>query len=406
MKESFADDYATCEVPSDARRSLLTIGLNMMGGPICVAAILLGSSLAQSLNMQDCMKAVLVGGGVLAVYGGLLGSIGCRRGLASGMLIRETFGQGGVILLGAIVTISLGGWYAVQTAMFGDIINTLFPSGGLITNPKVAAAWGGLLMLTTAFYGFRGLSLLSLISVPLLVVLTTLGVWRVTSGHDVFAFTPTTPGSISSVITMLIGAFSVGATITADVTRFSRTGGESWIACVAAYLVTNAFMLLSGAAIAMATGSGDLLAAMVALGMGLPAFFILMAGQWTTNDDNLYSASLAVTAALPQVSKSTVVLVIGLSATLLATLGVSALFVPFLMTLGLAIPPIGGVLIADQLIVKPRTQREKPATGIAFLSWGFGIAAGFFVPVGVPALTAIGAAIGIFILLSLIQSKR
>jgi cytosine permease len=290
--------------------------------------------------------------------------------------------------------------------MFGDVIATLFPEGGFITNPKVAAVWGGLLMLSTALFGFRGLSLLSLVSVPLLVILTGFGVWRVITGHDVLAFIPPTPGNISAIITMLIGAFSVGATITADVTRFSRNGRESWAACVAAYLVTNAFMLLSGAAIAMATGSGDLLAAMVALGMGLPALFILIAGQWTTNDDNLYSASLAVTAAFPKVSKSVVVVVIGVTATVLATLGVSNLFVPLLMTLGVTIPPIGGVLIADQLVVRPRTQRERPAAVVAFLSWGVGILAGYFIPIGIPALNAIGSAFAIFLIASLARSKR
>jgi cytosine permease len=404
--EGFAKDFETCEVPSDQRRPLLTIGLNMMGGPICVAALLLGSSLAQSLAFKDCFVAVLCAGAVLSIYGGLLGLVGTRRGLASGMLVRETFGQGGAILLGAVVAISLGGWYAVQTAMFGDVIATLFPEGGFITNPKVAAVWGGLLMLSTALFGFRGLSLLSLVSVPLLVILTGFGVWRVITGHDVLAFIPPTPGNISAIITMLIGAFSVGATITADVTRFSRNGRESWAACVAAYLVTNAFMLLSGAAIAMATGSGDLLAAMVALGMGLPALFILIAGQWTTNDDNLYSASLAVTAAFPKVSKSVVVVVIGVTATVLATLGVSNLFVPLLMTLGVTIPPIGGVLIADQLVVRPRTQRERPAAVVAFLSWGVGILAGYFIPIGIPALNAIGSAFAIFLIASLARSKR
>jgi cytosine permease len=406
MDKGFAGDFETSEVPLEQRRSLFTIGLNMMGGPICVAALLLGSSLAQSLTLRDCIVAVVCGGIVLSGYGGLLGLVGTRRGLASGMLVRETFGQGGAILLGAVVAISLGGWYAVQTAMFGDVIATLFPLGGFLTNPKVASVWGGLLMLSTALFGFRGLSILSLVSVPLLVILTVFGVWRVISGHDVLAFTPPTPGSISTIVTMLIGAFSVGATITADVTRFSRNARESWIACVAAYLVTNAFMLLSGAAIAMATGSGDLLAAMVALGMGLPALFILIAGQWTTNDDNLYSASLAITAAFPKVSKSSVVVVIGVTATVLATLGFSNLFVPFLMTLGVTIPPIGGVLIADQLVVRPRTQRKGAATALAFLSWAAGIFAGYFIPLGIPALNAIGAAFLIFSIASLMRSRR
>jgi cytosine permease len=402
----FAKDFETCEVPSEQRRPLVTIGLNMMGGPICVAALLLGSSLAQSLTLQDCLVAVVSGGAFLSIYGGLLGLVGVRRGLASGMLVRETFGQAGAILLGAVVAISLGGWYAVQTAMFGDVIATLFPGGGFITDPKVATVWGGLLMLSTAIFGFRGLSILSLVSVPLLIVLTAWGVWRVISGHDVLAFTPPNPGSISMIITMLVGAFSVGATITADVTRFSRNPRESWIACVAAYMVANAFMLLSGAAIAMATGSGDLLGAMVALGMGVPALFILIAGQWTTNDDNLYSASLAVTAAFPKVSKSAVVVAIGLTATVLATAGVSNLFVPFLMTLGVTIPPIGGVIIADQLVVKPRTQREGPVAWVAFLSWAVGMLVGYLIPVGVPALNGIIAAFAIFVVISLSISKR
>ena len=187
------NDFADTAVPAGRRRPLHEISFNLAGGPICVAALLAGASLARGLSLGECLIAVGFAGVMLTVFGATIGGIGFRTGLSTGMLLRRSFGEGGAALVALAFGLCLVGWYAVQTSFFGAAINSLFPNGGALTEPRVAAVWGGLLMLTTALLGYRGLSLLSLIAVPLLVVLCIWGAVRVISGADLLSYTPPAP---------------------------------------------------------------------------------------------------------------------------------------------------------------------------------------------------------------------
>lgn len=255
-------------------------------------------------------------------------------------------------------------------------------------------------MAVTAYFGYRGLSVLSLIAVPLLLVLCSWGLVTAVSGHwgQIAAFTPPGCGSVNAAITMLVGALAVGATTTADTTRYAKSATHTSIACGLAYLLTNGFMLLGGVLMAVTAGSGDLLVTMVALGLGVPALLILLLGQWTTNDDNLYSASLGVTGSFPLLSKPRVVLVLGMIGTTIAAVGAANWFIPFLVLLGVGIPPVGGVIIAHALL-NLRDGNERTVSWHALLSWGAGSAVGGLLPYGIPAINAIAVAFGGYLLL-------
>lgn len=400
-------DYPTLPVPGDARRPLVELILNMSGGPICVAALFAGASLASGLTVQESALAVLFGGLVLVVYGALLGLIGTRTGLSTGMLLRHTFGDVGSRVATVIITLTLVGWYAVQTGFFGDTLHAMFPNGGFLTESKVAAIWGGLLMLSTAYFGYRGLSMLSLVAVPLLVVLCAWGISRAIGDTDLQAYIPKEKNSVGNAITFIVGALAVGATTTSDITRYAKKSSHTWIVCLVSFLLVNSFMLLGGVATVVSTGSPDLMAALLKLGMGASALLILILGQWTTNDDNLYSSSLAITSSIPKLKKSSVVMVMGVVATALAALGMANHFVPFLMLLGVLIPPLGGVLLADHLFnTSDAGSRSKKYNPIAFASWALAAFAGWLIPIGIPTITSILTAFVSFVVISRMSKKN
>ncbi len=383
-------DYANLPVPNAARRPLVELTLNMSGGPICVAALFAGASLASGLTVAECAQAVLFGGLVLVLYGASLGMIGTRTGLSTGMLLRHTFGDYGSRVATVIIAMTLVGWYAVQTGFFGDTLHAMFPESGFLTDSKVAAIWGGLLMLSTAYFGYRGLSMLSLVAVPLLVVLCGWGINAAIGNTDLSAYVPKEKNTISNAITFIVGALAVGATTTSDITRYAKKSSHTWIVCLVSFLLINSFMLLGGVATVVATGSGDLMAALLKLGMGASALLILILGQWTTNDDNLYSSSLALTGSIPSLKKGMVVLVMGVVATLLAALGMANHFVPFLMMLGVLIPPLGGVLLADHLLTDAdKASGARKINPAAFIAWGLGALAGWLMPIGIPTTNSI-----------------
>lgn len=102
-------DYATEPVPAFERRPLNEIALNLAGGPICVAALMAGASLSRGLNLVDCVTAIIVSGAIVTAFGATIGSIGCRTGLSTGMLLRTTFGNQGCKFVNLILAAALVG---------------------------------------------------------------------------------------------------------------------------------------------------------------------------------------------------------------------------------------------------------------------------------------------------------
>lgn len=392
-------------VPLEQRRSVLGISLVLAGVPFCVSGLLVGGALSKGLSLSQGIEAALLGGVVLTLYAGFIGAIGARTGLSTTAILRECFGSAGSAVVAVVLALTLIGWYAVQCGFFGQTMHTLFPEGGVLTSPGAAALWGGLLMLSSAFFGIRGLALVSWLGVPLFALLSAWGLHRALVNVDVWGMQPSSPVSLGSAVTMVIGSFAVGATVNADITRFARNVRHAWIATASGFLVANVFVLFCGAATSVATGTGDLIKAMVVLGMGVPALLVLILGQWTTNDNNLYYATSNLEAAFPRLKHKPLVLCCGSTATLLGTVGFADHFVPFLVWLGVTIPPIGGVLIAHYITRK--AGGSLPVFRLVpFAAWIGGSVTGALVKTGVPAINSIVTAFLLYILLRRLENLQ
>ena len=82
-----------------------------------------------------------------------MGAAGAREGVGTAMLSRHAFGRKGSMIVGGVLAFTHVGWYSVQVGFFGQTIYAMFPNGGFITSVPVAALWGGILMMLTAYYG-------------------------------------------------------------------------------------------------------------------------------------------------------------------------------------------------------------------------------------------------------------
>lgn len=392
------DLAATKSVNTSQRRGAFQIAMVTAGFCITTSDLFTGAAIATGIPLMHAIIAVLIGNTLLAVYAGLLGAASAKHGVSTTLLARHAFGRGGAKVISFIGATTLLGWFAVQTGLFGQTIHASIPSLGFFSLPHVAALWGGILMMQTAYIGYRGLELLSQIAIPALILLAIWGIVDTVSavgGWEVlFAMQPTKPFSFSDAIVLTVGSFAVGAAVQADISRYARSVKDSWIASIVGYVLANSFMIIAGVVTALATGSGDLPEAMVAAGMTLPALIILIAAQWTTNDNNLYSASLALSN-LIKVKKSKIVIYGGIVASILGSMGIVNYFIPWLTVLGIFIPPIAGVMIADYYIIHQGNYLFGEGTKYsqvvwpAFVAWGAGIGVGVLLPIGIPSINAI-----------------
>jgi cytosine permease len=127
-------------------------------------------------------------------------------------------------------------------------------------------------------------------------------------------------------------------------------------------------------------GNANLIAVLVATGVGVPALLVIVLATWTSNDKNLYESALALSTLLPRWQRWQLTAVAGAIGTALATAGIFEHFVELLIFLGIVIAPVAGVYLSDFHFER---QRYAPdATSIdtlrwpAFAAWAGGILTG------------------------------
>jgi len=252
-------DYATLTVPPWELRSTLNVFMVYMGVLAVVAAIFAGSGLAQMYDPATTIVVALIGNAMLAIFGGLIAYIGGTTRANTYMILRYPLGRVGAMIGSLIVSaLPLIIWFAVETWLFGITVNVIYP-GHPLTSIAAASVWGGILMMLTAYYGFRAIALLSYITVPFWYALVIIGFFSavdISGGFSaLWAARPEVIAPIGLGITYVFGLYASGCVITSDVARY---GTKRWSGSVAWGVHVFVFMtalLFAGAAMTLLTGS-------------------------------------------------------------------------------------------------------------------------------------------------------
>ena len=170
------NDNATRRVPDSEKKSTLSVAMVTAGYCICMSGLFTGASMAAGMSLRNAIIASIIGNLILSVYGCAVGVAGAKEGVSTSILARHSFGRNGSKIIGVLLAVVMLGWFSVQVGFFGDTIHAMFPNAGFITNKYFAAFWGGILMLLTAYFGYKGLNILSYIAVPLIALIATIGV--------------------------------------------------------------------------------------------------------------------------------------------------------------------------------------------------------------------------------------
>lgn len=413
----YENDYAVSRVPKDKRKSFLGVTMVMIGFCISMAGLYTGAALTDGLDLSQAIWAAILGNVILTVYAGLVGIVGAREGMGTALLMRRAFGRFGADIISIVFAATMIGWYAYQCGFFGATINAMFPGGGFITQPVVAGIWGGALMMLTAYRGFKGLEMISSVAAPVILIMSIIGIGVAT--HNVGGFESLStlsmgPGAItfSTGVVMVVGAFAVGGVIQPDITRYSKNASHGFIATAIGFIIAHSVVIIAGYIMCKATGSSDIALGMLAT-LGVPSLIVLILAQWTTNDNNLYSSSLALNNIIPKFKKKHLVLILGTIATLLGAFGLGNYLVVWLTILGTCIPPLAGVVIADYYFLKKRKydfgKAENSVIGglsiPAMVAWIVATIVGFTVSWGIGCINALVVSFVVYLIIASLCAK-
>src|SRR3546814_7706583 len=132
-----------------------------------------------------------------------------------------------------------------------------------------------------------------------------------------------------------------------DLARFIRTERGAIGGMLLSFPFAAPVLTFISALIALATMRTYIMEIVVGMGFGLPALAMLLLSIWTINALNLYSAGLSLAATFPGIRQGVIIVAGGLIGCIFALLGIIDSFIPFLVTLGLIIPPIAAIYVID-----------------------------------------------------------
>ena len=392
MKEKVMDyDYSLTEVGQESKKGLFSMFVIMLGFTFFSASMWTGGTLGAGLESMEFILAVLAGNLILGVYTGALAYIGAKTGLSTHLLARYSFGEKGSYLGSFLLALTQVGWFGVGVAMFAIPVNRV--TGIDMT---VLIYVSGILMTATAYFGIKAVTILSAIAVPSIAILggtSILEAVKHAGGTEaIMSISPASNIGIVAGISMCIGTFISGGTLTADFARFSKDRKTGVLSAVVAFFIGNSLMFLFGAVGAKVFNTSDISEVMFAQGLIVPAVIVLGFNIWTTNDNALYSSGLGFSN-ITKIKKSKLVVVNGVLGTIFATVLYNN-FVGWLAMLNTLLPSIGGVVLADYFFVKKgnypaiKDANFEAVNWVAIASWLAGVVAAKFIP-GIAPLNSV-----------------
>lgn len=344
-------DYPLQVVPGHARKSLTSLGLVLLGFTFFTPTMLAGAGIAPSFGFGEFVWVALLGSLVLGVYVSVLGGIGARTGLTTVVMGRYAFGDGGSKLMSLLLGGTQVGWYGVTVATLALLVQQATGWEGRLSLWLLILV-GGAVMGFTAYFGYRGMELLSAVSVPLLLILAGWVTWRslteIGSQGGFGAIVPTGETSVAVAVTAIVGTFASGGTQAPNWTRFARSPREGFSAGLLAFFAGEFLMVFFGGIGALAFGIGDFVEVLFALNLVGWGLVFLVANLWTTNDNTAYNFGVAGAELFNANTKKPFVIA-GVAVGTLLALPIYDNLIGYLAWLGILIPPIGGVIIGDWL---------------------------------------------------------
>lgn len=401
-------EFEHTPVPATHRKSLLTVSAVWFGFPMILTNAVPGGLVVALLGFWQGLAAIVVANLIMFVYVSLLSYRAGKTGKSFALQATETFGTAGYAIASGFLATVVVGWFAFNTGATGASLNKAFG-----WNETLVVAIAGIAFIAVTYLGIKALSWLGAIAAPLFIVAVVVAIAIAGQSHDlgqIVNFQGVGGGAMTFgvAVTSIMATFADSGTMTADFTRWSKNGREAVLATATAFPFASLVAQLSGGllvaagAIASArTAGGDFTPILTGVDNPLlnalvVVFVVINLGSVCTHC--LYNGALGWSH-LTRSKMRLLTLVLGVIGVAVALLGVWSLFVNWLAFLGVIVPPLGAVLIADQIILRKRLagRAESKIRPTAFIAWAIGAVAAVVVHFGAPMLSdaVVGLVVGL-----------
>jgi len=319
---------------------------------IAITPVLLSSSsLGSQLSSLALIKVVVIGGIILTLLSAITICVGEKARLPTYGIVKYPFGEKGAIAINVLLAISLFGWIAVTANMFGHSVHDLLAQQGVdIPVPALVAAGCVIFVAATAF-GFELLGKVAQFAIPVIALMLCYCVYVAAHGMVPVpaGFTDMNTGVAVSTV---VGTIIVLVATLPDFGSFVHNRKHALIGAVLTFLIAYPLLYWAGATPSGISGKGSLLGAMAVFGAVLPAALLLIFATVTGNAGNMFQGTLVVSTLFTRFPKWQITVALSVLAVIVGSMDIMAWFIPFLLFLGIATPPVAGIYIADFLLYR------------------------------------------------------
>ncbi|WP_277186454.1 cytosine permease [Caballeronia sp. BR00000012568055] len=385
---------------------------------IAVTPVLLSSSsLGNQLSNDVLVKVVALGSLILAVIASITISVGEKARLPTYGIVKYPFGEKGAIAINVLLAVSLFGWIAVTASMFGHSVHDLLAQRGMNVPVPVLIAIGCVVFVASTAFGFEVLGKVAQFAVPVIVLILGYNVHVAMTGNAP-AIDSVSNMPMGVAVSTVVGTIIVLVATLPDFGSFTHNRMHAVGGALLAFLIAYPLLYWAGATPSVITGKGSLLAAMAVFGATLPAAILLIFATVTGNAGNMFQGTLVVSTLFTRFPKWQITIALGVLATIVGSMDIMSWFIPFLLFLGIATPPVAGIYIADFAMYRRHgydaavLMREPQIKLMTFVAWiagsltGFATVRGMFTLTSIPSLDSIlVACIGYMILSRLTMAR-
>lgn len=392
------------------------VALILLG--IAVTPVLLSSSsLGNQLSGPALYKVIAIGSLILAILASITISIGNIARMPTYGIVKFAFGEKGAHAINVLLAVSLFGWIAVTANMFGHSVHDLLAQHGVQVPAPVLVALGCVIFVASTAFGFSVLGKIAQFAVPViaLVLCYVLSVALKSNAPVASALGSMSPGTAVSTV---VGTIIVLVATLPDFGSFTHNRRHAIAAALLTFLIAYPLLYWAGATPSALTGQSSLLAAAAVFGAALPAALLLIFATVTGNAGNMFQGTLVVHTLYSRQPKWRITLALGVLAAIVGSMDIMSWFIPFLLFLGIATPPVAGIYIADYFLYRRQgynhavLQREAKVKLSTFAAWlagslvGFATVKGFFSLTSIPSLDSIAVGCLCYMLLSRLATAK
>lgn len=339
------------------QQSWYSLGIIWAGAMISIPSLLVGNTLISGMSLPMALFVAFVGYFIVVTIMILQGIQSSDLGKPTVHVAGQVFGKkGSRTMLSIILAIACLGWFGIQANVCGAALANLLAKYDLNIPVPLASFISGLVMVVSAIYGIKVLRVLSYIAVPLLVIISIVGLVQTLTGDQLQAiqnYKPKGDMSFMDGLAVTMGSFALGAVIAGDYSQFSKKRSDVFKAAIFGIIPSGVLMIGVGAVLTIAYQTSDITAVFLNIATPFIGGVVLILATWKTNLVNAISGGIALINVF-NISKEKEKIAVGIAGTvgtLLAVVGILNYFTPIMSILSAMIPPVAGVMIASYWVM-------------------------------------------------------